>query len=371
MSSTNEIIAMALVAPLDAVANTIVVKEKAPKKPRLANKFEKYMAFGFSLFERLVEQGLLSEIPNHLLGLFDSVDQQTEFYKQFHTSEFKSPLKALRKLITAHNKPPKAPKAPKDPNAPKAERKPRAPKDPNAPPKQPKAPKDPNAPPKDPNAPKDPDAPKAPRKPRTPKVKVDSTPLDSDTPPATVTIDAAAPSTPTPSTHAATAPSLPVKRGRKKKEVVNMPNDIQDDFIASLVAAAHSSSPPTPPTITVATLPEPTDPIPNPTATKPKSKTLSKKALAALAKADADAATAAKAEADAAAKAKADADALLAAQAHANDADDADDADAIHAREFLFQGQSFLIDEDNLLYDPSSFDHVGSFDPIAQIILLL
>lgn len=342
----NEVVMTPIIAapaPIDhaaAPANVLVVKEKAPKKPRLANKFEKYMAFGFSLFERLVEQGLLSEIPTDLLGLFDSVDLQTEFYKQFHTSDFKPPLKALRKLISAHNKPPKEPKAPTDPDAPKAERKPRAPKDPNAPTKAPKQPKEP----KDPNAP---------RKPRTPKVKAPDLVSHDATPPthATVTIHAAAPSTPTASTLDAPAPSTPVKRGRKKKEVVNMPNDTQDDFIASLVAAAHSSSPPT-------HAAEPTNPIPNPASTtKSKSQTKSKKALAAAqAKADADAAALA----------------LATAQTLAPAADDADlEDDAIHAREFLFQGQSFLIDEDNLLYHPSSFDHVGSFDPLAQTILLL
>ena len=51
--------------------------------------------------------------------------------------------------------------------------------------------------------------------------------------------------------------------------------------------------------------------------------------------------------------------------------DENEDDDVIEASPFVFNQQHFLIDNNNLLYHPSSFLHLGSFDPILQIISLI
>lgn len=94
----------------------IQVTEKKARKPALSAKYSKFMVFGYNLMQSLRASDILNdeglESAYAQLKLFDSVDNQTEFYEQV-LNQTKETGRAMRKFITQRNKPPKAPRKPR------------------------------------------------------------------------------------------------------------------------------------------------------------------------------------------------------------------------------------------------------------------
>ena len=99
------------------VANTVVVA-KAPRAPTLAAKYSKFMAFGYWITSQLVEKAILTEAQRDSvfenLAIFQSVDEQVAFYEGFLKTSCGPSTKAIKKMVAAKNKPPKAPRAKKE-----------------------------------------------------------------------------------------------------------------------------------------------------------------------------------------------------------------------------------------------------------------
>ena len=126
--SAIEISNVAASAPLEK-------KPRAPRKPTLPAKYQKFMTFGFSLLRSLQESGVLSDEAlessfSSQLKLFGALDDQTAFYQAF-LDGCSAQTKVMKKFVADRNKPPRKTRAKKeqDPNAPKKERKPRAKKE--------------------------------------------------------------------------------------------------------------------------------------------------------------------------------------------------------------------------------------------------
>ncbi len=98
------------------VENTVVVA-KAPRTPTLAAKYSKFMAFGYWITSQLVEKAILTEAQRDSvfenLAIFQSLDEQVAFYEGFLKTSCGPSTKAIKKLVAAKNKPPKAPRAKK------------------------------------------------------------------------------------------------------------------------------------------------------------------------------------------------------------------------------------------------------------------
>jgi hypothetical protein len=110
-------------------------KPRAPRKPTLPAKYQKFMVFGFSLLRSLQESGVLSDEAlesaySDQLKLFGALDDQTAFYQGF-LDGCSAQTKVMKKFVADRNKPPRKTRAKKevDPDAPKKERKPRAKKE--------------------------------------------------------------------------------------------------------------------------------------------------------------------------------------------------------------------------------------------------
>ena len=110
-------------------------KPRAPRKPTLPAKYQKFMTFGFSLLRSLQESAVLSDEAlessfSSQLKLFGALDDQTAFYQAF-LDGCSAQTKVMKKFVADRNKPPRKTRAKKeqDPNAPKKERKPRAKKE--------------------------------------------------------------------------------------------------------------------------------------------------------------------------------------------------------------------------------------------------
>jgi hypothetical protein len=99
-----------------SVENTVVVT-KAPRTPTLAAKYSKFMAFGYWITSQLVEKAILTEAQRDSvfenLAIFQSLDEQVAFYEGFLKTSCGPSTKAIKKLVAAKNKPPKAPRAKK------------------------------------------------------------------------------------------------------------------------------------------------------------------------------------------------------------------------------------------------------------------
>lgn len=54
----------------------------------------------------------------------------------------------------------------------------------------------------------------------------------------------------------------------------------------------------------------------------------------------------------------------------AADDEDDDDEDEVHARQVMFNGQKYLVDQNNKVYDPESFDHIGTYSATDGTIAL-
>ena len=100
----------------NTVANTVVVA-KTPRAPTLAAKYSKFMAFGYWITSQLVEKAILTEAQRDSvfenLAIFQSLDEQVAFYEGFLKTSCGPSSKAIKKLVAAKNKPPKAPRAKK------------------------------------------------------------------------------------------------------------------------------------------------------------------------------------------------------------------------------------------------------------------
>jgi len=98
------------------VENTVVVA-KAPRAPTLAAKYSKFMAFGYWITSQLVEKAILTEAQRDSvfenLAMFQSLDEQVAFYEGFLKTSCGPSTKAIKKMVAAKNKPPKAPRAKK------------------------------------------------------------------------------------------------------------------------------------------------------------------------------------------------------------------------------------------------------------------
>jgi hypothetical protein len=106
---------------MSSPANSVVVqvaevkeaKPKAPRKPTLPAKYSKMLVFGFSLVESLRAKGVFNEeLVEQLFGelrLMSSLDDQIAYYESFH-SQASANAKVMKKFIAAKNKPVKEPK---------------------------------------------------------------------------------------------------------------------------------------------------------------------------------------------------------------------------------------------------------------------
>jgi len=95
------------------VAEVKEAKPKAPRKPTLPAKYSKMLVFGYSLVESLRVKGVFNEeLVEQLFGelrLMSSLDDQIAYYESFH-SQASANAKVMKKFIAAKNKPVKEPK---------------------------------------------------------------------------------------------------------------------------------------------------------------------------------------------------------------------------------------------------------------------
>jgi hypothetical protein len=103
---------MSSVAESPKIQNT-QVKPKAPRKPTLAAKYNKMLVFGFSLVESLRAKGVFSdELVEQVfaeLHLMSPLDDQVSYYESV-LSQASANAKVMKKFIAAKNKPVKEPK---------------------------------------------------------------------------------------------------------------------------------------------------------------------------------------------------------------------------------------------------------------------
>jgi hypothetical protein len=103
---------MSSVAESPKIQNT-QVKPKAPRKPTLAAKYNKMLVFGFSLVESLRAKGVLGdELVEQVfaeLHLMSPLDDQVAYYESV-LSQASANAKVMKKFIAAKNKPVKEPK---------------------------------------------------------------------------------------------------------------------------------------------------------------------------------------------------------------------------------------------------------------------
>ena len=89
------------------------VKPKAPRKPTLAAKYNKMLVFGFALTESLRAKGVFSdELVEQVfaeLHLMSPLDDQVSYYESV-LSQASANAKVMKKFIAAKNKPVKEPK---------------------------------------------------------------------------------------------------------------------------------------------------------------------------------------------------------------------------------------------------------------------
>ena len=104
-------------SPIANTENVVLAKTKAPRAPTLSAKYSKFMAFGYWLTSKLVEKTVLTEAQRDTvfenLAMFQSLDEQVAFYEGFLETSCGPSSKAIKKLVSAKNKPPKAPRAKK------------------------------------------------------------------------------------------------------------------------------------------------------------------------------------------------------------------------------------------------------------------
>jgi len=101
MSNTPVVVAPVIVEPV-VVEPTVVAPTKAPKKPSLPAKYNKFLSFGFwfiSQMEPDARDALFAQ-----MHLFSSLEEQSAFF-QTYLDEASASNKIMRKTIANHNKP--------------------------------------------------------------------------------------------------------------------------------------------------------------------------------------------------------------------------------------------------------------------------
>lgn len=307
------------------------VKEKKPKKIVLSAKLQKFMVFGYAFVQQLQSANLLTEdgafdTALGLLHLFGSVDEQTQFYNNFLEGSATT-AKLMRKFIQDKNKPPKAEK-----------------------------------------------------KPRAPRKKVVKAETETDPNAATVEmIDGEKPPAKT--------------RKPRAKKTVKVVNDTENNIIGQLVAAAQNEEEP----VTVAVAEVPVAPVPSPAIKekKPRKKAEPKP------KAEVDVTESKPKEIEKTEKKETDKKEKKPrkkAEPKSKDAvaptelvvtnelvnepivekparvatpvlEEEEDEDEIHTREFVLNGVTYLIDDDNNVYSTNEdHDHIGVYDSVSKTI---
>jgi hypothetical protein len=301
---------------------TVIVKDKKPKKIVLSAKLQKFMVFGYAFVQQLQAANLLTEdgaFESALgqLHLFDSVDEQTQFYNNFLEGSAATG-KLMRKYIQDKNKPPKAEK-----------------------------------------------------KPRAPRKKVVKAETDTETDPNNASTVEMVDSE---------KPPAKTRKPRAKKSV-KVVNDTENNIIGQLVAAAQNDEEP------VITVEVPVVEAPAPKEKKPRKKAEPKpKVDAVVTETKSKDVEAEKKEKKPRKKAEAKAATattpteLVVTNELVNEPivekvatpvleNEEEDEDEIHTREFVLNGVTYLIDDDNNVYSTNEdHDHIGVYDTVSKTI---
>jgi hypothetical protein len=334
------------------------------KKPKLAAKYEKVLVVAYSLIQAFSANGILPQ--DNLAAAYDEillfapVEDQTLFYELF-LDNAKDNAKAMRKVITLHNKPPKAPKEPKA-TKPKATKEPKTGDDylasSNAPVEEKK---------KRVYKKKTADAPVEPApvetKPKKSRAKknvepvAEPAPLEADVP---TPVEAAEPApVPVPVRRAERAPTPPLP----------LEADVPTPVEAAEPAPVETKSKKPRAKKNVEPVAEPT-----PTETKPK-KSRAKKTVEPVAEPTPTETKPKKSRAKKNVSVSNDVQDDLIGQiisaANSTPVQDEEEQEeeVIHTREFTLNGKLFLIDDDNQLYDANTFELFGTFDPATLSIM--
>ena len=309
-----------VVVPVVVVPEVEVTKVVRPRKPTLPAKFQKVLVTGYHFLNILSELGLLNgdiKLAQDAVKMYSSIDDQTVFYEKF-LEDFKPAQKEMKKLIVAHNKPPKAP------------RKPRAPKEPK---------EGETAEPK-----------KVGRKKNTVKIVNDAKPDDiiSQLVSIGTSEQGGAAADPAPA-------KVPAKRGRKPKAAATEAPVVQDTIPAPVVEEATAPA--------AAVVPAAADKKPR--------KNAKKEAVVPVVAEAAPAPVVAEKKPRKNAKKEAPAPAPVPVPEPAASQDE-DDGDDLVTREYVINGVQVLVDEDNNVYHFTTHEQIGTFDQAnASIVPLL
>jgi hypothetical protein len=332
---------MSAISPIEnVVVAEVAVKAPKVKKPALPAKLQKFASNIYFILKTLNEQGLLSDenfersiVENHLFDPIDNLEQQKVVLEAILDQQ-PAALKTFRKTATARNKPPKAPKAAKAPKAPKEPKEP----------KEPKAPKEPKE--------------KAPKAKKEKKAVVEE-PTEVSPPPAA----AAAAEVVVTETEPETKPKK-VRKAKKAEpavvEPVVEPATVEPVVIETAPAAPAASATKDKKEKKAK---EPKEPKEKKEKKEPKEKATKKTKNAPKVTSDADE--------DLIGQIVAAARSSSSEKEPEQEQEDEDEDDLIQTREFSHEGTLYLIDQDNLLYSSSSHEHIGSFDPASNSIVLL
>lgn len=106
----------AIIETANVVAQLIDIKSKPEKIPKLSAKLERYMVFGYWFLQQLKEQSVIDDTiiaaAQTQLKMYESLETKTSFFTSFETASGAT-QKIVRKSIADFNKPVKAPKAPR------------------------------------------------------------------------------------------------------------------------------------------------------------------------------------------------------------------------------------------------------------------
>jgi len=423
MSVVSEIVSNASVDATVEVLSTTAPKVRAARKPALNGKYSKLMTLAYQICQELQAQTIIADEAGFqsslgAIQMWASIDEQSSFYERL-LGESSESSKSIRRIIALHNKPVKV-KAVKEVK----EVKPKAVKE-----VKPKAVKAAKV--KAVNAVIEPvDRPSTPILLETEEEFVASAPVEPVVLAATAAV--AAESKPVKSkktkktdqvvaetsnepvdVNAVTA-AAPKPRGRKKTEVSVLLNN-KENIIAQIVAAANGNddvSEPEPSAVTVAattgatdtaTVTASTDVVVD-TKTKPKRKPAVKAVVAPVVVAPVveslveqvvvESVVVAPVQAKKQAKARKPATKVAAEpevvtvpvtvpaqltvpvpapvtaelEAEADDEDE-DDEEEIQARRVTYENVEYLVDQNNKVYEPIGFDHIGTYAADGTITL--
>lgn len=318
---------MSAISPIEnVVVAEVAVKAPKVKKPALPAKLQKFASNIYFILKTLNEQGLLSDenfersiVENHLFDPIDNLEQQTVVLQAILDQQ-PAALKTFRKTATARNKPPKAPKAAKAPKEPKEKKE---------------------------KVPKEPKAPKAKKE----KKAVVEEPTEVSPPPAAEVVVTV--------TEPDTKPKK-VKKAKKAEPVVE-PVVVEPVVVEQVVV--ETAPAPAAPATKEKKEKKAKEPKEKKEKKEPKEKATKKTKNVPKVTSDADE--------DLIGQIVAAARSSSSEKEPEQEQEDEDEDDLIQTREFSHEGTLYLIDQDNLLYSSSSHEHIGSFDPASNSIVLL